>query len=68
MTAQTLTPPATSLAVVVADTADWLADQLVRYEARGMSRPGSADRFRRRAQSYRRHPQLLERMVQTGPR
>lgn len=50
MTVSTLPDPTSAFATVVADTNAWLAEQLVAYEARGMSRPGSADRFRQRAQ------------------
>ena len=50
MTVSTFPSPTAAFANVVADTADWLAEQLVAYEARGLSRPGSADRFRARAQ------------------
>ena len=59
MTVQTRTAPAAPFAFVVADTADWLADKLAGYEARGISQPGGADRFRQRAQDYRSRPHVL---------
>ena len=45
---------------VAAETADWLAERLMTFELSGMSKPGSAERLRSQARSYRAHPELLE--------
>jgi hypothetical protein len=50
MTQSPFSPPPAGFVAVAADTANWLAEQLLACEARGLSRPGSADRFRQRAQ------------------
>jgi hypothetical protein len=58
-TAHYATAPVPSFAAVAAETAEWLAERVMTFEACGMSRSGAAERLRRQAHSYRAYPELV---------